>query len=241
MSPLSSACSPSRGRWLSGLSYIYSAVRMRDAKCCRSTYAGGCECKVVLGCGLGLAPCSSLCAGGGSEGGELGIWIWGGAQGDDRRECSRVAPADNGRCRQASQSVLSRVEGELRYHGVVLWPLGELYVSDAAGVEEHHLGNAIAGLAPMRRACDLRRRLNRRTVISRVVVGGWCGVGGGGCLSRRDDEQRQQRKKGEKRGGCRVARCTRGTIARVVSILVGSRAVSSPRESVDPGKRKGRD
>lgn len=38
--------------------------------------------------------------------------------------CSRVAPTDNGRCRQASQRVLSRVEGESRYHGVVLWPLG---------------------------------------------------------------------------------------------------------------------
>lgn len=63
---------------------------------------------------------------------ELGIWRGGEQargerqrmQDDDKLEGSRVAPADNGRCRQASQRVLSRVEGESRYHGVVLWPLG---------------------------------------------------------------------------------------------------------------------
>lgn len=170
--------------------------------CCRSTYAGGCECKsywVVAWAWPRVRACVQVVAATG---------IWRGAQGDDRQVLARVAPADNGRCRQASQRVLSRVEGELRYHGVVLWPLGELYVSDGAGVEEHHLGNAIAGLALSGARVTSEGRLNRRTVISRVVVGGG-GVAGGGCCLSADDEQRQQREDGGDSGesGMRDAGC----------------------------------
>lgn len=126
-----------------------------------------------------------------------------------RQAGARVAPTDNGsRCRQASQRVLSRVESELRCHGVVLWPLGELYVSDGAGVEEHHLGNAIAGLALSGARVTSECRLNRRTVISRVVVGGG-GVGRRWLLACLSAAAARDRQDGGDRGGCamRDARC----------------------------------
>lgn len=200
-------------------------MRAREAKCCRSTYAGGCECKsywVVAWAWPRVRACVQVVAATG---------IWRGAQGDDGQVLARVAPADNGRCRQASQRVLSRVEGELRYHGVVLWPLGELYVSDGAGVEEHHLGNAIAGLALSGARVTCRCRLRRRTVISRVVVGGG-GVGGGGCWLSADDEQRQQRENRRRQRRMRDARSLE------LSCRIACRVEP---EISQPWKRKGRD
>lgn len=50
------------------------------------------------------------------------IWIWRGEARAGRRQARVLSSGPgrhNGRCRQASQRVLSRAEGESRYHGVV--------------------------------------------------------------------------------------------------------------------------
>lgn len=85
-----------------------------------------------------------------------------------------------------------------------LW--GELYVSDGAGVEEHHLGNAIAGLALSGARVTSECRLNRRTVISRVVVGGG-GVGRRWLLACRQQQQQQQQDRDKTAATEADARC----------------------------------